>query len=292
MESYNPYAPPKASDDDGGKPRRRKKKSKYRGDAAIDEAIDRLNEFLSDPANVAADRQARGARVRPVTIVMLVLAALGVITGVVVLAGKPSRSDEIIWILAFALGGVFALIGIIALVLDLKTVPRDEPAPPEAALKGFYSSLRFGRAGYAFTCLCPTAREQTVQAPELDPVVTGPGSYEMSSPAGMKAYAQTFATPGHNQMRLMKIKRVTPESIEGDVARVTVEIEFQSWPRWIIFVAIPIFILIRLVGAIAYAVLYYTTRKVKTVEFTKTLIRGSNGVYYLLDPHVVEGDAS
>jgi hypothetical protein len=114
----------------------------------------------------------------------------------------------------------------------------------------------------------------------------------MSSPAGIKQYAQTFATPGHDQLRVMKVKKVRHESTDGDVTQLNVEIEFQSYPRWILFVVIPLFFLIRPAAIIAFIALYYATRKVRTVEFTKTLLRGSNGVHYVLDARVVEGDAS
>jgi hypothetical protein len=92
-------------------------------------------------------------------------------------------------------------------------------------------------------------------------------------------------------MRLMAVKRPVIASIEGDVARVNVELRFQSWPRWVWIVAVVGFIVLRplfIIGAVAY----FITRKRRTVHVSKTMLRAPNGVWYVCDGDVLEGRAA
>ncbi len=59
----NPYAP----STEERAPRKKKRHAKRGARAGIQEALERLDEHLSDPAAVASDRHAAGPRIRPIT---------------------------------------------------------------------------------------------------------------------------------------------------------------------------------------------------------------------------------
>ena len=128
----------------------------------------------------------------------------------------------------------------------------------------------------------PTARAQIVQAPDLGPVETGDGEFSMAAPAGLKAYAKTFARPGGKHMHTFAVKRVAFVSEDGDVAKVEVSAEFQSWPQWVTIVTVVGFMLFRPLGFIGI-ILLFTQRKRHKAEFRKTLLRGKNGCWYMFD---------
>src|SRR5262249_30289591 len=135
--------------------------------------------------------------------------------------------------IGIGLGIITGILAGVSLAMDLSLVERGKPSSPEAALKSFFKAIAMGRNGHAWAALCPTAREQTVGAPSLGPVVVGSGDFSMDNESGMKAYAATFARPGQSQMRTMAVKRVTLRSVDDDVAEVDVVLAFQSWPQWV-----------------------------------------------------------
>jgi hypothetical protein len=87
----------------------------------------------------------------------------------------------------------------------------------------------------------------------------------------------------------MQIKRAVLVREDGDVAVVEVTAFFQAWPQWAQFVSIIAFVIIRLLGAILFVVLFFALRKTYEVTFNKTLIRGSNGVWYVYSGDLLEG---
>lgn len=274
----NPYAPPKA-DDREVRPRARR--AHARGD--IHDALARLDEHLSDPANVEADRRAAGPRIRVFTwgsaLVFVIL--LGVS-----LALQGSQ-EPLIFGIGIGLGAVAGVLALVSLIMDLLVVPHGTPSSPEAAFKSFLRAVSMGRFGYTWAALSPTAREQTVRTPALGEVVTVDGEFTMSSEAGMKQYAGAFARPGGAQMRQMAVKKVTLVSTDGDVAEVRAELSFQSWPRWVTILMVVGFILLRPLALIG-VVLFFVLRKRHEVTVTKTLLRGRNGAFYLYDADILE----
>ena len=137
--------------------------------AHLDEAMRRLRAHVADPSAVAADAQAIGPRVRVVTWVFLGL-ALACLLIVAAASDVPAAL-----IMGSVFGGILGLCGLILLAFDLTMVKRDEPNEPDKVLKSFFRALAQGRNGYAFACLCPTAREQQVTPPQLGPVAVTPG---------------------------------------------------------------------------------------------------------------------
>jgi len=286
MQSYNPYAPPQNDGDPAAAAPAVKKRG--RASAAVQEALDRLNEHLADDAAVAADRALFGPPIRTATWVALGLGAVGLLA---VAAGLAEGGEDME--IAAIIGGVVAFLGVlvfvILLVQDVKLPKRDQPSDAPGALSGYFRALRFGRFGYAVACLSPTAREATVDAPRLEPVDTGTGSFRLSTTDGMKAYTATFSRPSKASLHIMSVKKVELARASGDVAEVDVEIEFQSWPRWAYIVAVVAFVVVRILGVVVGLALYFALRKVKKTRIRKTMLRGSTGAWYLHDGDITEG---
>lgn len=286
MDELNPYAPPEAEVGGASKKPKKTKKSK-RATGEIADAIERLNEHLDNPGNVELDRKEAGGKIRTVTMVFVAVAAI-VTIGLGAMAMSMRRNDGII----FAVGLVsFLFIGlsIALIVIDLRMTPRDQPVPPVKTLQHFFKAIALGRLGYAWSALCPTARDTSVEPPRLGDIPIGPGSFALRSTHDFKEYLATFARPGAGQMRTMQIKRVNLLTEDGDVAIVEVEAMFQAWPQWAQIVSVVGFVLVRLLGVILFLVLYLSLRKTQTVTFRKTLIRGSNGVWYMYSADLLEG---
>lgn len=273
----NPYAPPQ--EDSSSQPRRARKRRRAGDD--IQEALARLDDHLADPERVREDLAAAGPRVRVVTIVISVLATASLLATVV---GKSSNA-----IFAIGVGAsvIFGILAVILLVLDLSLVPYGQTSTPEAALKSFFKSMGAGRFGYAWARLCPTAREQRVETPQLG-IDTTPGEFTLTTPEDVKSYLGGFARPGGNQVRTMSVKRITVASVQDDVAVVEAELSFQSWPRWVSIVMAIGFVVFRptiLVGII----LYFILRKQHKARISKTLLRGRDGAWYVYDADLLEG---
>ena len=86
----------------------------------------------------------------------------------------------------------------------------------------------------------------------------------------------------------MFLKGVTLREVRGDVAEVEVDAGFQTFPRWANIVAILTFVLIRILGVIVALALYFGLRKRARVTFRKRMIRGTDGLWYVLDPRLFE----
>jgi alkylhydroperoxidase family enzyme len=283
-EEPNPYAPPRP---ETSKVRRRPsaqaRSRSARGDVA--EALERLDEHLSDPEAVENDRRAAGRRVRTVTLVFVAL----FVPSLLLVAAGASDSHGVMLPLGIGFAVITGLLAAILLGVDLTLVERGKPSTPEAALKSVYKAVAMNRCGYAWSVLGPTAREQTVSTPLLRPVETLGGDFSLSDEPGMKAYTSSFARAGHGTMRTLAVKKISVASFDGDdVVEVEALLGFQSWPQWIsilLGLGAAIFRPLLLVGGI----LYFVMRKRREVRVTKTMLRGRNGAWYLLDGDLVEG---
>jgi len=287
MDEFDAYAPPQT--DVGTSAPRKKRKKKSATSGAIAEAITRLNEHLEDASAVAHDRKEAGAKVRGVTIGFVIFAVISAAGATFLFTSNSSSRLEPAEIGLATITVVFALIAVLLLVVDLRFLPRDKPASPEETLKHFFKAMTMGRLGYAWAALCPTAREQSVEPPALGPIPIGPGSFRLRQTSDLKDYTQTFARPGNGQMRTMQIKRATLLEEDGDVAVVEVTALFQAWPQWAQILSIIAFVIARIVGAILFLVLFFSLRKTHEVVFRKTLIRGSNGIWYVYSADLLEG---
>jgi hypothetical protein len=289
MSEFNPYAPPAAEVGEVARPAKKGKKKKLSG--AIAEAIERLNEHLDDAGAVAFDRKEAGGKLRTVTILFVVFAVAFIGAAAYFATNIRRSNDEVAAIAIGVLAFVFALLAVVLVVADVQMPPRDEPRPPEETLKHFFKAISLGRFGYAWAALCPTAREQKVETPILGQIPVGSGPFALRRTEDLKQYTQAFARPGSGQMRTMQIKRAVLIREDGDVATVEVTALFQSWPQWAQFVSIMAFVFIRLLGAVLFLILFFALRKTYEITYRKTLIRGSNGAWYVYSGDLLEGAA-
>lgn len=286
MDEFDAYAPPKTESGAASPKKKRKSKKALSGDIA--EAIARLNEHLADANAVERDRQEAGGRLRRPTIGFIAFTAIATLAaGVVIANGRPGRWEPAEFGFAVFVG-FLVFITLILVVVDLRFPLRDQPASPEATLKHFFQAISMARFGYAWASLCPTAREQSVEPPELGPIPVGVGSFTLRTSNELKDYTAAFARPGNGQMRTMQIKRTTLLREEDDVAVVEVHAMFQSWPQWAQILSIVGLVLIRLLGVLIFLVVFFALRKTHEVTFRKRLIRGSNGVWYVYSPQLLE----
>ncbi|HMY16325.1 MAG TPA: hypothetical protein PKA58_08330 [Polyangium sp.] len=286
MDEFDAYAPPQA--DTGGMVPKKKRKSKKALSGDIAEAIARLNEHIADANAMERDRREAGGRLRRPTIGFIVFSAIACLAAAVVISnGRSSRWEPAEF--GFAVfAGFLAFMTIILVVVDLRFPLREQSISPEETLKYFFRAIAMARFGYAWSALCPTAREQSVEPPDLGPVPVGSGSFTLRTTQELKDYTATFARPGNGQMRTVQIKHVTLLREEDDVATVEVHAVFQAWPQWAQIVSIVGLVIIRIVGIIIFFTLYFILRKTHEVTFRKKLIRGSNGVWYVYSPQILE----
>jgi hypothetical protein len=286
---FNPYAPPKADLAPGYQHPYTAKQ--HPPDLA--EALRRLNEHVARAENVERDRQVAGARVRVVGWVFSALGAACAVAGVAASTGPGSTVAFMV--IGLVCGAMFGLIGLLLVAMDLSLASRTKPSPPEKTLKSYFKAISMARYGYAWSVLSPTAREQTISAPNLGPVQSEQGVFRLGSETDMKAYATTFAraTTGFTMsapMRVMTTKKITLGAVDGDVARLDAELLFQSWPRWVSLVTVLGFVIFRPLLIIG-VVCYFVMRKRLKTRVTKTLLRAANGVWYVYDADILEGAA-
>jgi hypothetical protein len=248
----------------------------------VREALLRLNEHVADQAKLDADRRAAGQQLRAVTIVFIAITAVSL--GLFMLMPERGVAYPIL-LLALLVSG---LIGLIGFIVDLSIVPRETPATAEKAAKSFFKAMGIGRHGYAWACLCPTAREQVVEPPSLDPVLTGEGQFKLETPEDMKAFTSTFARAGQGQVRSVQVKSTSLVEEKGDVAVVECQLFFQAWPRWVTML-MGFAVACGGIGAVIVIVLMQTMRKTRMISCRKTLLRGKNNLWYMYTADPLEG---
>jgi hypothetical protein len=178
----------------------------------------------------------------------------------------------------------------VAVVRDLRFVDRPRATDPAAALRGWLTAMRQNCVGYVIAALCPTARESEVEAPELGAIPQVPGRFALDDRAQVKMWLRTFARAGAGYVRWMTIGRVASAAVDGDVARVRVDLKFQAMPNWANIVSVVLFILIRLIGLIVGVILYYSTRRRHAETLEKILIRGRDDCWYVYDGELAGAD--
>lgn len=247
--------------------------------AELDEARRRLKEHCADPAALAADRAAEGMLLRVATIVMLAIFALG---AGALLVGIVQRSFAL-RLIGLIVGALFFVISLVLVILDLRVGRRRSAREPVSALRRWFRAAKTGHAGYLYAGLAPTAREGTVDAPQLDPREP-PDRHQVDSPRSLKAYLKSWARPNNKYVRWLGVKKVElVDQPAPDLARVRVRLDLAAWPQWANILSVVLFVLVRLIGIIVAVVLYYTLRKTRTLEAEKLLLRGDDGLWYLLD---------
>ncbi|MDI1451558.1 hypothetical protein [Polyangium sp. 6x1] len=285
-DEINPYAPPEA--EPGERATTTKKKKKRSASGAIAKALERLNQHIDDASAVAVDRKESGGRLRVVTMVFAGIAVVSLVLMVLATQTIPSRDPAFVLAIIFPI--VFAILAVALVAVDLTIVSRGKPAGPDATLRSFLRAMAMGRQGYAWACLCPTARAQTVSPPRLGEIPIGPGAFSLATPASLKDWSSTFIRLGHGQVRTVQVKRASIAREDGDVAVVEVHAIFQAWPQWANIVSVIAFVLNRILGSILYLVLFLALRKRHEVTFRKTLLRGKDRLWYVYSGEFFEDD--
>lgn len=252
----------------------------------IAEARRRLEAHLKDPERIEEDRRAARPRFRWVVwsiLVLLMLALILLITGAV-----QQQSPALVGF-AVTLGIIAGIILFVVVRNDRTVVRREQATTPVAALRGWLHAMRMGRAGYVWAGMGPLARDQDRPAPAIAPVVTAPGLFAMGQAATVRDWLRSFAVAGKGQVRWMKILHIEERERQGDVAVVSAQVRFQSWPQWANITSVVLFLFVRVVGIIVGAILYYALRKRTSVTLDKTLIQGRDGQWYLVDAGLADG---
>ncbi len=274
-DASNPFAPPTASVDVPSTPAPRRPVDAEE----LAAARAALAAHCRDPAARAADVALEGARFSRATVVSAAIG--GVALAAVVVAALVGVS--VATILAGIVVGLALLLMVIFGVTDLRVGPRAAATTPEAALTRWFHAARAGKTGYATAALVPTARGQAAGAPAAGPKDTEGEPVRLSDPDGMKRYLQSFARPGGGFVRWFQSKKIRVIHQEGDVAVVSADLVLTKWPQWANVTTVVLFVVIRLVGIIVGLALFYGLRKTGKLTVEKTLLRGEDGLWYLLD---------
>ncbi|PIE17607.1 MAG: hypothetical protein CSA65_08250 [Proteobacteria bacterium] len=278
MMKENPYAPPVTSAPPPDTVIENRGPASF-DQLELDEARRRLKAHCADPAALAEDRAAEGMLLRPVTIVMLLLSAL---SGGAALVGILQRSVVLKWS-GLIVGVLLFFVSLALVILDLRVGRRRSATDPVGALRRWFRAAKTGHAGYLFAGLAPTAREGTVDAPQLDPRVMVE-THQKDSPRSLKAYLKSWARSNKRYVHWFQVKKVElVDQPAPDLARVRVRLDLAAWPQWANILSVVLFLLVRLIGLIVAVVLYYALRKTRTLEAEKLLMRGDDGLWYLLD---------
>ncbi|MFO0678377.1 MAG: hypothetical protein U0169_17705 [Polyangiaceae bacterium] len=283
MSDVNPYAPPEAGPTDFLPATA----SATILDQDLEAIRQELDAYLADPSNVASERELGKIKSKAALVVLGVVGALFLVGGVIVGATGDSSAVAAAAILG-VVGVLFVVIVAVALVRLGKLQSPESRATPVTAVQSYYRAISLRASGAAVTMLAPRARQTVVSAPVIPPVVTGPGSFTLGSDAQMTAYAQTVATLGHGQVRRMRLKSATLIEEHGGIAKVACEVEILSWPRWANIVSVVAFVVIRVVGIVAYLVLWFALKKQVRLTVTKSLVRAASGSWYLASGSVIE----
>lgn len=274
-DASNPFAPPTASLESVATPTLR---------PAVDAeelaaARAALAAHCRDPDARAADLALEGERFSRATKVSAAITAFALVGA----AGSAAAGSAVAPIVAGIGAGVAVLLLVIFGVADLKVGPRAAATTPEAALTRWFHAARAGKTGYALVALAPTARDQSVSAPPAGPKDTESDAVRLSEPDGMKRYLHTFARPGDGFVRWFQSKKIRVIRQEGDVAVVSADLVLTKWPQWANLTTVVLFVVIRLIGIIVGLALFYGLRKTGKLTVQKTLLRGEDGLWYLLD---------
>lgn len=314
MNEFDSSASPSAATTDAST---RGQQAPYRmASDGVTRAIKELNEHLGDPEKAQADLDAAGSRFRRITwgitggaIVMSIITVLVVD----ILATDRLQPDD--------RHGVLVLIGITVLCIaaavpsivgDLRFPLREELTTPQETLLRFFNAIGNARYGYAWSLLCPTAREQRVTTPRIGPNSIVAEDFDLLAPVQFEQYVDSFhknlgLRDGNGESQKTygyQVKRVTLLQEDGDVAKVEVMLQVWQFPSWPSAVFLPSLLLVYpfrrillamialFAGIIVFGFLWLILRKnCYAATFCKTLIRGSNGLWYIQSGDLTEDRA-
>ena len=249
----------------------------------IADARRRLSEHCAQPHTLEVDRQLEGSQFSTAT---LVSGAITLVLSAAVAYGAFAAGETeaaIIMATAGTIGLVTLIFFIANLVVDFTVGRRVAATDPKRAMRRWFAAARAGKTGYALTALAPTARDRPVSAPQYgENEEVGP-TFSVATREGMRDYVRSFARQGGGFVRWLQVRNVTVLREEGDIAVVGAEVTMTKWPQWAQILTIITFVVIRLVGIILGLILYYQLRKKTKFGIEKTLMKGPDGLWYLLD---------
>ena len=190
-----------------------------------------LDEYVANSDNLAADRKMRGSTFSPLGIV---LAVLSVCLLSMIPMGLAVHDGEPLIILGAILGGLLAIISLVALGNDYIYSHISDAKTPVAAFKRYVGAIRSGRANKAFASLVPTARN--ARAPltiRFEKIPPNPGTFPFNEPQSFRKYWRNILKGTGGQVRAMGVKRIRLlNETPGGVAFVEVEFGFTGHSAW------------------------------------------------------------
>jgi len=284
MDEFDAYAPP--AEEVGGKATPRVDAEDL--PAPVTAAIQRLNEHLEDPENVAADDATGGGWLRPATRQFMKI-GLGMLVSVplsITLLSKSKRPFQTLSI-GFCITGL--LLGVVlggALLSDYLSAPPPRSSSPTEALKNFLQAIKNTRYGRAWSMLCPSACEQSVRTPKLGQLKVLPRTVFLETAENFEIYIKSFLhSPTGNSFR---VKDLALAREKGNMASVDVTGVFTKHHLWLYGIAFfAAFLSWKLVPIVMIG-MFFVARRKHDVSFRKTLIRGSNGFWYVYSGNFIE----
>lgn len=297
MSEFDVYAPPENTTN----------VSQASGDQSesVKYALERLKEHLRDPEKAQGDLDQSGPRFRQMT---LGLIGGGVLSGLIVKLvgdGLILRSDQMQAASMLLFAFVLVITGMYFLIADLRFARREKLTSPVATLRNYLDSIRTNRPGRGWSLLCPTAREQTVAAPNLGPIPIPADSHDLFSPDAFAQYATMFVYRPRSlfdETKATRSFRVTECNLmrdDGDVAKVEATVKFRWLPLWVEVAPALGFVAMTtlqqslwfIICLVIYGLAWFFVGKTHAATFCKTLIRGSNGLWYIHSGDLLQDEA-
>lgn len=290
MDEFEPYAapatdpaePPKAPPNEASDEAESKGEADPAEDRAksIARAIKRLNKHLANPEMVAGDRTSRGGRLRKSTLAVMGVASTMALGCYVLTEMRQDSSRDKFLVVAILITVLICAAALAAFLSDMFTAPSRENTTPLKAMDEFLKSLRTTRFGHAWSMLSPTARKEEVTTPTLGNLPVSTIKTTLRNAAELEKYIASFwRSPGGNY--LFRSKSYLVEE-KGDVAIVKVEAVFRRERLWLILGvgAVVAYFSIEMAPWCALLAMFLGGNSHR-VDYLKTLIRGSNGFWYM-----------
>jgi len=236
-------------------------------------ALQHLNQRLADPAKAAADQAMIKPRIdRPAA---LKAAGLGAGLGVALAFQMANDSNTLATIVPVALGS--ALIGGFAFYRYFRLPPRSKVLTPEETLHYYFKSIELGQFSYAWSMLCPTAREERVDGPDFVNPEAEPQSIQLNSLSEFEQYAQLFKDKQVSGEAPIETTRATSVLVDGNVAIADIGVTYRFARRWN--------------SAASAAKVLIAPNMSAEFALRKTLIRGNDDLWYVLHADLCHSDA-
>lgn len=251
-----------------------------RGSKSHLRAIKRLNEHLEDRDMVARDRAAQEGIFQSSTIIFTGIAvSMGGASYVALMIRDSDTSYGKALVLFIFLSIFVGAAALAAILFDLINMNARGFKTSMEAMDGFLKATRSRRYGRSWSMLSPTARKERITTPNLGILPVEKKTITLRTPADFEQYIKSFwRSPGGNYLFRSHLHLVEEKD---DVAVVKVEAIFRRERLWLIALSCSVayfsmgFVPIGVFLAMAFG------GRSHEVDYLKTLIRGSNGFWYM-----------